>query len=393
MYDSVIRPLKQAAKAAPVRVDAAGLTFAQHDPALCSMPGLFRYVSPKERDKCVGLRLKYAHRADLTIEVHNSAPLDGIDLAVLQGIVALAAVHGETVDVNDAWLDDVVNDLARALAATSDEPVKAEDGALAETAARYAEFNSSNMVEIIGLSVNGGNRALVDASVLRLSTCVLITYNPATPKDWHHSFLLGSVRTGVSSDKWRCTHVLLNPRLTDVILGTEARHTRVSLEETRKLGVDQVSRILHQRLCSWINDGGFGEVNYGTLLEYVWPTDETTATADAARRGAALPTDTRGTQKLRADRLAKIRKGLITLTKLGWVINAKMDRKFVADKNATVEENQMALNLHKAKCAAYARTAEKNEFSMVWDIRRPKLARIASRKSTAKVAADAAEVV
>lgn len=359
-------------KAAPARVDAAELKFVKHDPALCAFPGLFRFVDPARRGQSIGLKLKYEH-GDTTVEVHNSTPMDGIDLAVLQAIVSLATVHGATVDPAQALGADEKKLVAALEASTAAKPDELTQQV------QHVDFSATNLLEIIGLPACGQHRALIKASVVRLSTCVLRVYPTSNPLAWHRSFLLSTICTRASSSKWRRTHVTLNPRLTEVILGAESRYTRISLGETRLLGTDQIARLLHQRLCAWIDDGSTREVSYNKLLEYVWPDDEVTRTADAAQRGADNEFVKLSSLRVRQQRLLKIREAMLKLAQLpGWSTNLKSQRKFKPDAAHTIDQTAEALRAHQIYCQASARAAQKDVFDTVLDVRRAYLAKLSN---------------
>jgi hypothetical protein len=93
--------------------------------------------------------------------------------------------------------------------------------------------------------------------------------------------------------------VALNPRIAACILG-DARHCRIELSEVRQLESDS-TRILHQRLCGWIDQGKSGKASLETLISYVWSDDAT----DAAIR----------------KRRQRIREALAELHGIGWTVD------------------------------------------------------------------------
>ena len=47
-------------------------------------------------------------------------------------------------------------------------------------------------------------------------------------------------------------------------------HSRIDMSEVRALQTDP-ARIIHQRLCGWIDPGKSGRVELDTICGYVWP--------------------------------------------------------------------------------------------------------------------------
>src|SRR5690625_6564783 len=77
-------------------------------------------------------------------------------------------------------------------------------------------------------------------------------------------------------------------------------YARIDMAEVRVLQTDP-ARLMHQRLCGWIDPGKSGRVELDTLCGYVWP-DEANAEAMKKRRQTA-------------------RKALAELADVGWVVN------------------------------------------------------------------------
>jgi hypothetical protein len=376
-------------RATPVHVPADTLTFARHDSALTLMPGLFRYVDEREMaDSRTALKLTYEHskKEQLVVEAHNSSLLNGSDLAVLQAITALATVDGETLTPQDPLY----------VATQSDEQKALIDGMAPDANVEYAHqeimqdvrhvnFSATNLISIIGWPDGSSYRDRVTDAIKRLATCVLIVYTSDKPQEWQRSHLLSSVETAASSRKWRRTHVALNPRLTGVLLGG-GQHTRISLEETRLLAklaprprTEQIARILHQRLCGWINDGRAKNLTYRTLVSYVWPNDPETANADAARRTKDLAFARMTKKQLQDARLRDVQAALNLLDKLpGWYVTLSTDVQF-SDNCETVEETEVARLKHEADHARWYRAAAKDIAETMIYVRRSPLEKLPAR--------------
>ena len=100
--------------------------------------------------------------------------------------------------------------------------------------------------------------------------------------------------------------VALNPRLAEAIVG-QRPHTRIDMAEVRALQTDP-ARLIHQRLCGWIDPGKADEVKLDTLCGYVWP-DEANLEAMKKRRQT-------------------VRKALVEIAAVGWTVNEYAKGKF-----------------------------------------------------------------
>ena len=79
-------------------------------------------------------------------------------------------------------------------------------------------------------------------------------------------------------------YVALNPLIASAVMG--GRHVRISMAEVRGLQTDQ-ARLIHQRLCGWIDLGKSGRVDLNTLCSYVWPDKAVNLSTIKKRRQAA----------------------------------------------------------------------------------------------------------
>ena len=101
-------------------------------------------------------------------------------------------------------------------------------------------------------------------------------------------------------------YVALNPRITQAIMGN-AQHTRINMDEVRALRSD-VARLLHQRLCGWINSGESRRVTIETLCGYAW--------LEVAKNEAMKERQAETTKKRRQ----RVRAALEELRALGWAV-------------------------------------------------------------------------
>ncbi|MBJ3277049.1 replication protein C, partial [Salmonella enterica subsp. enterica serovar Derby] len=80
-------------------------------------------------------------------------------------------------------------------------------------------------------------------------------------------------------------YVALNPLIARAVMGG-AQHVRIDMDEVRALQTDP-ARLMHQRLCGWIDPGKSGRVELDTLCGYVWPGQATNPNTLKTRRQAA----------------------------------------------------------------------------------------------------------
>jgi hypothetical protein len=80
--------------------------------------------------------------------------------------------------------------------------------------------------------------------------------------------------------------VALNPRITEAILGQRS-YTRIEMDEVRGLKSDP-ARLIHQRLCGWLDPGSRHSVGLDTLMGYVSPDNVDPASRTFRKRRAAV---------------------------------------------------------------------------------------------------------
>ena len=109
----------------------------------------------------------------------------------------------------------------------------------------------SRLLREIGLTDSGGNIRTLKASLVRMANVtVLITQSKKQA-----SFHWLSYAFAFDDEDGRL-FVALNPRIAEAIL-EERSHARIDMNEVRAL-ISDPSRLIHQRLCGWIDPGKFG---------------------------------------------------------------------------------------------------------------------------------------
>ncbi|WP_223556906.1 replication protein C, IncQ-type [Pseudomonas sp. BF-R-01] len=242
------------------------LKFAMHDTIHCLTPGLFRSLKRGER-KLSKLEVSYEFGDGERIEFSGPEPLGDDDLRVLQGLIAMAGPQGEI------------------LAPTTESPEGLSIRRMLEL--RWGAVNEESLV------VRGSYRSLAKeigyAEIEKSNTirdCIerLWKVSVIAQKDGKRlGFRL--LADYASDDPNGQLFVALNPRLASAVLGD--KYTRIDMNEVRQIKQGG-TRLIHQRLCGWIDHGKSRKVGGDMLCSYVWP-DPVDETAMRKRRSRLKP--------------------------------------------------------------------------------------------------------
>lgn len=263
------------------------LTHARHDPAHCLTPGLFRSLKRGER-KRLKLDVTYSYGED-SIRFWGPEPLGGDDLRVLQGLVAMAAISGEG---------------GRGIV-LSQEP-KTEEGQqlrlwldlkwdAIEKDAMVAKGSFRQLARELGYADDGGSQFKTIRECIERLWAVSVIVDRAGKRQGFR--ILSEYASDEQEGK---LFVALNPRLAEAVMG-ERPYTRINMAEVRTLQTDP-ARLMHQRLCGWIDPGKSGKAEIDTLCAYIWPDVTANANTMKTRRQTA-------------------RKALAELAAVGWTVN------------------------------------------------------------------------
>lgn len=265
------------------------LTHARHDPLHCLVPGLFRSLLRGER-KNTKLDITYDYGNGETARFVGFEPLGADDLRFLQGLIALAGPDGLLLT------PDPKTDMTRQLRLFLETKFDA-----VEKNGMVVRERMTRLLSEIGMVDSGENIKTLKASLLRMANVtVLVT----TKSKKTQSFNMLSFAFDDTDGR---LFVALNPRVTEAIVG-DRPHTRIELNEARQLSTDP-ARLIHQRLCGWIDPGKCREIALDTLCEYVWPNSTENPHTMKTRRSAA-------------------RAGLVELVKTGWAVHEYGPRRF-----------------------------------------------------------------
>lgn len=274
---------------------AFDLTHARHDPAHCLAPGLFRSLKRGER-KRLKLDVTYHYAEDEQARFVGFEPLGADDMRLLQGLVALGGPQG--IILTPEPTSDMPKQLRLFLQPRFD--------AVGQDALVVRE-SVTRLLSEIGLTDGGDNIKGIKASLLRMANVTVLV----TKGSRQTSFQLMSYAFDQEDGR---LFAALNPQIAGAILGRRP-YARIEMAEVRSLKTDP-ARLIHQRLCGWIDPGKAGRVRLDTLAGYVWP-DEVNDEAMKKRR-------------------QKARKALAELTTVGWKVNEYAAGKWEVGRPAPV---------------------------------------------------------
>lgn len=260
-------------------VEQFSLTHARHDPAHCLTPGLFRSLKRGERKK---LKLDVTHRyGDDSLRFTGFEPLDGGDLRLLQGLVAMSGPSGLILS------PEPKTEAGKQLRSLLNPKFDA-----AEKDARVVKSTISHLLAETGLSDCGDNIKGIIASLHRMANVTVLVQKGS------RQAVFRLLSYAFDSDDGKLL-VALNPRVTEAVLG-ERGFSYISMNEVRALSSDP-ARLIHQRLCGWIDPGKSGKVETDTFCGYVWP-DE-------------------GNDETMKKRRQTVRKAVAEIAGLGWTLD------------------------------------------------------------------------
>ncbi|WP_119024878.1 replication protein C, IncQ-type [Salmonella enterica] len=256
------------------------LSHARHDPAHCLAPGLFRALKRGER-KHSKLDVIYDYGDGKRIEFSGPEPLGADDLRILQGLVAMAGPSGLVLEPEP---ETPGGQQLRLFLEPKWEAVKAD--------AMVVKGSYRALAREVGYQEGGDQFRAIRECIERLWKVSIIAQNGRKRQGFR---LLSEY---ASDDAEGRLYVALNPLIAQAVMGG-GQHVRISMDEVRALE-SEAARLLHQRLCGWIDPGKTGKASIDTLCGYVWPSE---ASPSAMRK-----------------RRQRVREALPELEALGWSV-------------------------------------------------------------------------
>lgn len=225
------------------------LTHARHDRAHCLAPGLFRSLKRGDR-KRLKLHVVYEYGDNRFVEFKGPEPLGVDDLRILQGLVAMAGPSGLILSPEPKTEE---GKQLRLVLDPKWEAVKQD--------ALVVKGSYRTLAREIGYANIENSKPIRDC-IERLWTVSIIAQKGNQRQGFH---LLSAYTSDEADGK---LYVALNPFIANAILG-DTPHARINMDEVRALKSDP-ARLMHQRLCGWIDPGKSGRIDMDTLCEYVW---------------------------------------------------------------------------------------------------------------------------
>ena len=260
---------------------AFDLTHAQHDPMHCLVPGLFRSLKRGERKK-LKLDVTYCSNAENEqVRFVGFEPLGADDMRLLQGLVALGGPKGIILT------PEPKAELPKQLRLFLEPKFDA-----AGQDALVVQESMTKLLAEIGLTDGGLNVKAIKDCLMRMANVTVVVTKGSRQRSFH-------LMSYAFDEEDGRLFVALNPQITEAILGRR-RYTRIEMAEVRALQTDP-ARLIHQRLCGWIDPGKARRVEFDTLAGYVWPDQ---ANAEAMRK-----------------RRQRIHKALAELMVIGWNVS------------------------------------------------------------------------
>lgn len=255
------------------------LTHARHDPVHCLAPGLFRAIKRGER-KHAKLDVIYDYGDGKRIEFSGPEPLGADDLRILQGLIALAGPSGLVLGPEPG------TEGGRQLRLFLEPKWEA-----AEANAMVVKGSYRILAREVGYANIDDTKSIRDC-IERLWKVSIIAQNGTKRQGFR---LLADYTSDESKGR---LFVALNPMIAQAVIGG-GQHVRISMDEVRALK-SETARLLHQRLCGWIDPNRSGKVAVDTLCSYAWPDKASAATMRKRRQ--------------------RVREALLEIKALGWTV-------------------------------------------------------------------------
>lgn len=301
-----LRKHRRKAVVAPSKPNPAEVThtYARIPPAICLASGLFVSKSKAPRLATTSIAvLAEQEIGELVYVFEGPGPLGTEDLRTLQAVFMLASHPSNRIEMNAANPATPIGNALVGLLALS-----FEQGA--PTIAKMATGNPSSLAAAGGYTESGGgSRSGITDSLKRLAEIVVICLRNGA--EVSRSKLLATTpldpdmdHMGEPKDKFA---IALAPSLSTTLIGSgNGRYGLIEQQDIDRLSEAGVNgsrtRLLHMRLCGFIDPGRSRQVSTATLAEYAFGKTES---KDTVRR-----------------QYGDIRSSMPVLQQLGWTVSA-----------------------------------------------------------------------
>ncbi len=244
--------------------------FARIHPVVALADGLFRALPNGGRSEGEPFELARQEYMGREYVFESTSELGADDLRVMQGVFMLASKPSSDVEID---VHAPVTDTGKRLAAVLSFVAEKGEPALA----KYVTFSAASLGNAAAYVGNGGgSRRIVGASLERLSGVVVRVFSG--PAEVSRSLLLAVTGLDPLDDRGprENSALALCPDLSvPVVTGLRGhRHCRMEFSEIGALGKSGCARIIHQRLCSFVDPGKTHKVRLRNLMGYAFGTTE-----------------------------------------------------------------------------------------------------------------------
>jgi len=231
------------------------LTHAKMDRAHCGR-GLFRCLRKGTRAN-TNLNVSY-ELSGRNIRFVGPWALSDDDLRVMQALVAMSGPHGLILSAKPK------TNLGKQLRLSLFDPPSTQEIEESQQDALVVKVSFKRLAEEIGLSGGGASFRSIRASIERLFTVSIFVESEGRKEGYR---LLSRYTSDEVEGR---IMVALNPLCAQAVLG--GPHVRIEMSEVRLLKTG-TARIIHHRLCSWVDPGKRRRVGLKSICEYAWPED------------------------------------------------------------------------------------------------------------------------
>jgi hypothetical protein len=240
----------KAKKTAATKTTVYRLTHARHEPIHCLAQGLFRSLAPGERKLCK-LDIAYEY-GGMRIEFKGPEPLGAFDLRILQGLVAMAGPEGMSLPL--------LTEPKTAMGSELKSLLVVKTSTIHENTLDF-RFSYRALAREIGYASAGSTKPFRESIERLFALTVFVQASDGRRQGFHLLSMYDS------NEGEAC--VALNPLLAQAVVGM-GRHVHIDMDEVRTLKSDP-ARLIHQRLCAWIDPGKSGKIGIDKLCGYAWP--------------------------------------------------------------------------------------------------------------------------
>ena len=281
--------------------------FAPMEPDYALAQGLFRSVPTGTHRRT--LELVYAVEsldgefdAGWRREVEFISPylLGPTDLRTLQGLMAMGAQQAVYWEDRSWVISRPEDELGRQLALKFEAKDDARDKRVLQISGSLAD-----LARAVGMDERSGQAISTLKRSLKRLTAVTVWLRQ---REWFPAVENGQAVTKTRKREGSChlasawwaegdvgssgaLRAAVNPALSEVAMAAVmpgkkgVKYIRMDMREVRALNTG-AGRLIHQRLCAWINPGAGGKVRLSTLCAYVYAEDAPTPNAAKGRRKA-----------------------------------------------------------------------------------------------------------